>query len=315
MHINSFWPIVNFFVLDNVNTSLNIGAVERDTGLSKDTLRMWERRYAFPAPTRDSHGERLYPVRQVEKLRLIKQLMERGHRPGKIVGRSIEDLMALGSPRSTTQFPREDLEMFLKLIKAHELADLRSRLTQELARVGLRNFVVNTIAPLNVAVGDAWMEGRFAVFEEHLYSELIQNLLRNAIAAIQPHGGTPRVLLTSLPNETHGIGLLMAEALLCIEGAYCIPLGTSTPAEEIVAATHAHRTDVVALSFSASFPEGKATEALRQVRERLPAAVQLWAGGTGASRLRRLPEGVQLVSDFEHMVDLVKRWKEPQAFK
>lgn len=276
---------------------------------------MWERRYAFPAPTRDRHGERLYPVRQVEKLRLIKQLMERGHRPGKIVGRSIEDLMALGSPRSTTQLPREDLEMFLKLIKAHELADLRSRLTQELARVGLRNFVVNTIAPLNVAVGNAWMEGRFAVFEEHLYSELIQNLLRNAIATIQPHGSTPRILLTSLPNETHGIGLLMAEALLCIEGAYCIPLGTSTPPEEIVAATRAHRTDVVALSFSASFPEGKATEALRQVRERLPAAVQLWAGGTGASRLRRLPEGVQLVSDFEHMVDLVKRWKEPQAFK
>ncbi|HRI93726.1 MAG TPA: MerR family transcriptional regulator, partial [Accumulibacter sp.] len=32
---------------------MNIGAVERDTGLGKDTLRVWERRYGFPQPTRD----------------------------------------------------------------------------------------------------------------------------------------------------------------------------------------------------------------------------------------------------------------------
>ncbi|MFW9621935.1 MAG: MerR family transcriptional regulator, partial [Macromonas sp.] len=44
--------------------SFNIAAVERDTGLSKDVLRMWERRYGFPLPQRDAHGERLYPAAQ-----------------------------------------------------------------------------------------------------------------------------------------------------------------------------------------------------------------------------------------------------------
>ena len=39
---------------------LSISQVERDTGLSKDTLRMWERRYGFPQPSRDEFGERLY---------------------------------------------------------------------------------------------------------------------------------------------------------------------------------------------------------------------------------------------------------------
>ncbi|MCX7153848.1 MAG: MerR family transcriptional regulator [Proteobacteria bacterium] len=42
-------------------TCFTISAVERDTGLSKDILRMWERRYRFPQPDRDQHGERLYP--------------------------------------------------------------------------------------------------------------------------------------------------------------------------------------------------------------------------------------------------------------
>ena len=34
---------------------LSIAAVERDTGLSKDTLRVWERRYGFPSPGRDAN--------------------------------------------------------------------------------------------------------------------------------------------------------------------------------------------------------------------------------------------------------------------
>jgi len=37
--------------------NFNIAAVERDTGLSKDVLRMWERRYGFPVPNRDANGE------------------------------------------------------------------------------------------------------------------------------------------------------------------------------------------------------------------------------------------------------------------
>jgi hypothetical protein len=30
-------------------TLMNIAAVERETGLGKDTLRVWERRYGFPS--------------------------------------------------------------------------------------------------------------------------------------------------------------------------------------------------------------------------------------------------------------------------
>ncbi|MGE0106807.1 MAG: MerR family DNA-binding transcriptional regulator, partial [Thiomonas sp.] len=47
-----------------VNTALqlSIAAVERDTGIGKDTLRVWERRYGFPQPHRDASGDRLYPL-------------------------------------------------------------------------------------------------------------------------------------------------------------------------------------------------------------------------------------------------------------
>ena len=43
-------------VWDLDEAPLSISAVERDTGISKDTLRVWERRYRFPVPERDEHG-------------------------------------------------------------------------------------------------------------------------------------------------------------------------------------------------------------------------------------------------------------------
>ena len=69
--------------------SFTIANVERETGLSKDLLRMWERRYGFPAPERDANGDRVYPAEQVERLRRIKRLIDRGHRPGKLIAAHI----------------------------------------------------------------------------------------------------------------------------------------------------------------------------------------------------------------------------------
>ena len=61
-----------------ISPGLPIASVERETGLSKDTLRMWERRYGFPTPERDANGERLYAPLQVRRLSQIKRLMTAG---------------------------------------------------------------------------------------------------------------------------------------------------------------------------------------------------------------------------------------------
>jgi DNA-binding transcriptional MerR regulator len=62
----------------------NISAVERETGLSKDVLRMWERRYGFPRPARDDNGERQYTLAETAKLRAVKRLMDIGVRAGRV---------------------------------------------------------------------------------------------------------------------------------------------------------------------------------------------------------------------------------------
>lgn len=287
----------------------NISAVERETGLSKDTLRMWERRYDFPRPVRDANGDRAYTTQQITKLRLIRRLLDQGHRPGKIIGLDDAHLEKLVTDPAGDEPQRQDIAVCIQLLQSHEALELRRHLSQAIARQGLQKFVVDTVAPLSLAVGEAWMRGEIAVFEEHLYTELMGGLLRNAISAVQPQGSAPRVLLTSLPNEQHGLGLLMVEAMLTVENALCIPLGTETPVTEITQAAQAHNTDLVALSFSSAYPEAKAVEALRELRALLPGPVLLCAGGAGVARIRRRLDGVHLIADLEKMCELVRQWR------
>src|SRR5215207_8254886 len=49
--------------------SLHIREVVRITGLRREQLYMWQRRYGFPMPLRDAFGDRVYPPDQAASLR------------------------------------------------------------------------------------------------------------------------------------------------------------------------------------------------------------------------------------------------------
>lgn len=300
--------------------SLTIASVERDTGLSKDTLRVWERRYGFPAPGRDALGERLYPLDQVAKLRTLKRLLDLGHRPGKIVGLPVEELQRLAqasanaSRRSLPAVPeQDDLDGLLGLLAAHRLDELRDRLSHLLLRKGLARFLTDVVAPMNEAVGEAWTRGALQIFEEHLYSEAVQGLLRNAIGSIQRSDQRPRVLLTTFPQEPHGLGILMAEATLALEGCHCISLGVQTPLLDIALAAEAQRADIVALSFSSGVNPNQALDGLTELRGKLPLAVEVWAGGGCPALHRRPPQGVLALRALEDIAPALLRWRHAAA--
>jgi MerR family transcriptional regulator, light-induced transcriptional regulator len=282
--------------------TLSIAAVERDTGLSKDTLRVWERRYGFPNPGRDALGERAYSLAEVEKLRVIKRLLDAGHRPGRVVAQTLEQLQTISEHSADTPqrggepaMGAPELHEHLGLIRSHDLPRLRSQLSRLLSRVGVARFVNEVVGPLNAAVGDAWLRGQLEVFEEHLYTETMQVVLRAAIASLPEPAAAdaPRVLLTTFPGEPHGLGLLMAEAILALEGCRCTSLGTQTPLWDIVLAAKAMDSDIVALSFTGCMNPNQVVDGLTELRGKLAAGVRLWVGGSAPVLQRRPVDGVE----------------------
>ena len=283
----------------------------------KDTLRVWERRYGFPSPTRDSNGERVYPADQLEKLRVIRRLMDSGLRPGAVVA---EPLSALNARVKTLPARAQRAEgesgvaaAALALLKAHQVTALRQLLTRALAQRGLQPFVIEVVVPLNELVGNAWIAGELQIFEEHLYAEQLQHLLRHALGSLSLGAQGPRILLTTLPGEQHKLGLLMAEACLAVEGAQCISLGIQTPAWDIVQAARAHQVDIVGLSFSLAMPAKTARAGVAELRRGLDRNIDLWAGGSVWQRTHKSIPGVLMIPSLTSIPEALQAWRAQHA--
>ncbi len=302
---------------------LNIAAVERDTRIGKDTLRVWERRYGFPQPARDANGERLYPMDQIERLRIIKRLLDAGHRPGRIVGLELDELhglsqslpearSTLGAAAPDAPDSLSDAARLLAILRAQDPAHLRRAMTRTLLRVGLDRFVVDVAVPLLHEIGNAWSRGEMAIYEEHLCSEMLETTLRAALASspVPPPGSRPRLLLTTLPGEQHSLGLLMAEILCSVEGCVCINLGSQTPLPELLRAVDVYDIDAVAISVSAASQWHHVADTLSELRALLPGKVGIWAGSPHAGMQRRPIAGVELIDELLALRGCVRRWQD-----
>ncbi len=292
--------------------AIDISAVERETGLSKDTLRVWERRYGFPVPVRSATGERIYPPEQLARLRTIRRLMDSGFRPGAIVGLTDKELAALpGDLRSSPvrdSLPSRAIVEFTELLEQREPFLLQSRLSTSLMRLGLQRFVTEIAAPLTVAVGELWATGRISIADEHRYTYLLQQLIHAAIRTDQAATRRPRVLLTTLPGELHALGLLMTQAWLAAEGIECICLGTQTPATEVAAAALDYQVDVVGVSFSRNRPVTAARTELGSLRAVLDPSIVIWAGGSLWLNARKKVPGTTYIVDLADLATAIQPW-------
>jgi MerR family transcriptional regulator, light-induced transcriptional regulator len=309
--------------LDTASVLWSIAEVERDTGLGKDTLRVWERRYGFPRPSRDPLGERQYSHAQLLQLRLIKRLLGMGFRPGKVVGLNVLALeqlceQATSLPRPAhSQLPHTASELeaqWLLWLQTNQFDTLRHALQQHIMRFGLGLTVDQLIAPLCVAVGEAWLRGDLSIYQEHLFTQTVQNLMREAMGQVDSlargQRKPPKVLLATTPSEHHQLGLLMAECFFTVEGCDRLALGPRTPVPDIAQAAIQLGVDIVALSFSAHASKRDVSDSLAQLCDLLPTPIELWVGGSALALQRKgLPQEVLSIKRASDISLQVAGWR------
>ncbi|MEJ5991690.1 cobalamin-dependent protein [Ramlibacter sp. PS3R-8] len=300
-------------------TGIPIAEVEQATGIARATLRIWERRYGFPQPGRDARGERSYPQQQVGKLRRIAELMAQGYRPGRLVQLEPAELAAIEAPAPGALAGRAHAvaaadDVVLDSLRSHDPVALRQMLELRIRSAGLAGFVCDELPRMNAVVGDGWSCGGLQVFEEHLYTETVQVLLRAHLARLPPADAeAPRVLLATLPEESHGLGLLMAQAMFMLEGWACTSLGVRVPVGQVVSAASAFEADVVGLSFTASANPAHVQRSLEQLRAELPAGLPIWCGGSSHIVVRRRVPGVQHVAHVRDIPAMSAPWQDRLA--
>jgi methanogenic corrinoid protein MtbC1 len=273
---------------------LSIGALSRATAIPVETLRTWERRYGYPVPERRPSGHRVYPIQSVPRLRRIAEALAAGHRASQVVGASDADLGALldaapAAPARTrprlasASLGSESLASeLLGAIRVFDADRLTRRLLAEWARLGPLVFLTTCVAPMVHAVGAAWADGTLEVRHEHFLSERVSDLLRALRLPYEERATGPLVILTSLPGESHSLGLHMAALVLATDRCRALVLGTEMPLPELVTLARDLRVRAVGISVSTATGGPVTVRRLRTLRAQLPKRAALLVGGEGA---------------------------------
>jgi MerR family transcriptional regulator, light-induced transcriptional regulator len=280
-----------------------IGVVERDTGIGRDTLRVWERRYGFPSPVRNEKGERAYPESQLRRLQRVRRLLDQGMRPGKLLPLNDQELDAVEGKLVQVEAVDQDenVSAVLQALSSADSERIEFLLRAAQESLGMEDFIRKLVTPLLRVVGDRWASGDLQIYEEHFISQMVSGYLNSAITDMHKTCKKPVVLLATLPGEQHTLGLLMVSALLSSHGIRTYNLGGEVPMDQISHAVRHFCADALGVSFSSSYQYKNIRPHLVELRELINDEIEIWTGGEGVRRVRKLPAGVSKFTTLDHL--------------
>lgn len=285
-----------------------IKTASRMTGITPDTIRVWERRYGAVEPGREENGRRFYTDEDIRRLRLMKRATEMGA-PIREVARLSQTQLegwvtgaaAIESDSERPGFepgglmstlapePGVEVELINRIIAALERFDsdeIDRLLNSAVIAMPPEALIRNALFPLLRAVGDRWFESRLTVAQEHLLSARLRSLSGALMQAYPRRASAGKICFATLPGERHEFGVLLCCWLAILRGWRCDYLGPDLPSSEIAEAAVAGAARIVALSAVVRDSSNETEKHLRRLRMALPVGVEIWIGGPVALDLR-----------------------------
>jgi len=271
------------------------------TGLTAHVLRAWERRYGVVSPERTEGGQRLYSDLDIERLRLLRRLTDRGHAIGRIGSLPLAELARLdeeagadvdaaassgagGSGRDAADDTRtssasDAIAAVLRAARRLNAVELQAVLERTALTLGLLAFLDEVVAPALKRIGDGWADGSVSIAQEHMATAVFRRVLGRLLQAYEVTGSAPRLVVATPPGQVHEMGALMVAASAAAEGWGVVYLGPDLPVADLIGAVG--QTDARAVAISAvCLQEGADLLAtLGEIRTGLPERVPLLVGG------------------------------------
>lgn len=287
----------------------SILVASRRSGLSQHVIRAWEKRYQLLSPCRCERNQRLYTDEDIERLRMLRDLTQQGHRISRIATACLDtlrDLIAKGAePNSARTLdlnkPCDVMKGCLGAVQTYDAEKLRCLLDHARVYLGHRLTLNQVVAPLIEYIGEAWRAGAVGEAQEHLHTTVVREFLASPIAGAQVPRNAPEMIVTTPAGTSHELGALIVAATARDLGWRVTYLGPSLPAMEIAKVVDARNARAVALSLV--YPPGCETVAgeLRQLRQLLPEPTAILLGGRATASYRQMlndDESFEWVSDL-----------------
>ena len=279
---------------DGIGEELSIQQASQVLDVPAPTIRSWERRYGVPDADRSSGGHRRYTRGQLDRLRLMRDLIAEGRR-------ALDAAALVRAGHATSSEPLVDA--FLDGARGLDPDSIAQALEEARQALGLDRTVDEVLLPAMREVGEWWHAGQIDVAHEHLATNAARAWL-SAVAPAGPVRSEPPIILCCGPRDHHTLGLDAIDALLRHRRWDCRLLGARTPATSL---THAvQETNATAVVMACHLPAGRAAAVEALGSADLRGTYLFYGGGGFATRqARRGVPGRYLGTHLARAADLV----------
>jgi DNA-binding transcriptional MerR regulator/methylmalonyl-CoA mutase cobalamin-binding subunit len=286
--------------------TFSLGTVCQSVGISGSLIRSWERRHGAIQPARSSGGTRRFTSADVERLRLLKALVDHGYRIGKIAGLSSAELGTELENQDTPRHPA--LDSLLQMVIQMNAEELDRSLRFQLSALGPIAFAEEIGLPLLEEVGSRWRAGDLNTATEHLLSNSLRTLMGLRLSPTTYAAPRPTMVFATPSGERHEFGLLFAALVATSAGARVVYLGSDMPNDDLVASVATARAQALAISL-VTLSHERCDAIVRDLRTNLPAGIPLIVGGPRSAQIPALPL-VHPISRLDHLVQRIGQLSE-----
>jgi MerR family transcriptional regulator, light-induced transcriptional regulator len=294
----------------------NINSVSKITGLTAFVIRAWEKRYSVVTPRRTDTNRRLYSEEDIEKLKLLKEAVDRGNSISTVAGLAVDDLKSMLVPtgngdssfNSDPNAPEIFFNRCMDAIRELSYRNLERSLIRASIDLSHPVLIEKVVLPLLREIGVCWQQGTLRVAQEHMASAVIRTFLYNLRDSYKPSEYDSRIIITTPYGQHHEFGALISALIAASEGWDALYLGPDLPASEIIAASEQLKPKVVALSIVLATDDETLNKEIEKLKY-LPEGVKLIAGGKGSTFFRSALEKANgtLLEDFNALRNFLRK--------
>jgi DNA-binding transcriptional MerR regulator/methylmalonyl-CoA mutase cobalamin-binding subunit len=294
-----------------------IHRVAKITNLSKDVIRVWERRFGLLKPTRGANRYRNYSDEDVALLRFLKEQLDAGGSIGELAKLGREELLG----RARASAPRVSfvdntfsrlLRELLSTLNPFDRVIFEKRLNGAVAVVPFEEALHGILLPLQEQVGQLWHEVQIDVSIEHYVTKHIQQKIFSAMNQLPVAEFGAKVVVACPPGEEHDIAALTVAYRCRVRGCRVYYLGANVPVVSLANLCGKVEPDLTIMSFPLALSDDKATELVRALADEVSPVSNLAVGGHGALAMRDLfvKYNITVLEDFaelDHRLDRLMR--------
>ena len=292
-----------------------IHRVAKLTGLSRDVIRVWERRFDLLKPTRGANRYRNYSDEDVALLRYLKQQLDAGESIGDLARVGREELinrLRAAAPRTTVVDNTFD-RLLRELLSALEPLDrvmFEKRLNGAVAVVPFEEALHGILLPLQERVGHLWHSGRIDIAVEHYVTGQIKQKLYAAMNQLPVAEFGSTVVVACPPGEEHDLAALAVAYRCRVRGCRVYYLGANVPVLSLSKLCREVAPDLTILSITIALPNPLATDLIQALIRDVAPVSKVLAGGRGAEAMRQhfAESPIELLETFGDLDEMLEQF-------